>query len=45
LGALLDSTDKLDKSLVGINERIAILEASAIHDNQTQRVSELEEAM
>ena len=45
LGALLDSTDKLDKSLGGINERIAILESCAIHDNQTQRISELEEAM
>ena len=45
LEELLNSTDKLDKSLGGINERIAILETCAIHDNQTQRISELEEAM
>jgi hypothetical protein len=45
LGALLDSTDKLDKSLGGINEKIAILESCAIYDNQTQRISELEEAI
>ena len=45
LGILLNSTDKLDKSLGGINERIAILETCATLDNQTHRISELEEAM
>ena len=45
LGILLDNTDKLDKSLGGINERIAILETCAIHDNQTHRIGKLEEAM
>ena len=45
LGILLDNTDKLDKSLGGINERIVVLETCAIHDNQTHRIGELEEAM
>ena len=45
LRILLDNTDKLDKSLGGINERIAVLETCAIHDNQTHRIGELEEAM
>ena len=45
LGILLDNADKLDKSLGGINERIAVLETCAIHDNQTHRIGELEEAM
>jgi hypothetical protein len=39
---LLNSTDKLDKSLGGINERIAVLEACATHDNQTHRINVLE---
>ena len=45
MGILLDNTNKLDKSLGGINERIAILETCVIHDNQTNRISELEKAM
>ena len=45
LGILLENFDKLDKSLGGINERVAVLETCAIHDNQTHRIGELEEAM
>ena len=45
LGILLDNTDKHDKSLGGINERISVLETCAIHDNQTHRIGKLEEAM
>jgi hypothetical protein len=45
LGILLNSIDKLDKSLGRINERISVLETCATHGNQTHRISELEEVM
>jgi hypothetical protein len=45
LGILFNSTNKLDESLGGINERISILETCATHDNQTHRINKLEEAM
>ena len=42
LEMLLDKTDELDKSLGGIDERISILGTCAVHDDQINRIDELE---
>jgi hypothetical protein len=42
---LLDNTSQVNESIESINKRIAILEASIIHDNQNLRIGELEEAI
>ena len=41
----LDNASKVNESIVSINKRITILEASNIHDNQNLRIGKLEEAM
>ena len=45
LEMLLDKTDELDRSLGGIDERISVLGTCVVHDNQTNRIDELEKAM
>ena len=45
LEILLDKTDELDKSLGGIDERISVLGTCVDHDNQINRIGELEKAM
>ena len=45
LEMLLDKTDELDKSLGGIDERISVLGTNAVHDDQINRIDELEKAM
>jgi hypothetical protein len=42
---LLDNTSQVNESIESINKRIAVLEASIIHDNQNLRIGELEEAI
>ena len=41
----LDDTSKVNESIVSINKRITVLEASNIHHNQNLRIAKLEEAM
>ena len=41
----LENVSKANESIVSINERIAVLEASNTHDTQNHRIGELEEAM
>jgi hypothetical protein len=38
---LLDSTSQVNETIESINKRIAILEASIMHDNQTLRIGKL----
>ena len=45
LEMLLDKTDELDKSLGGIDERISVLGTCVVHDDQINRIDELEKAM
>ena len=45
LEMLLDKTDELDKSLGEIDERISVLGTCAVHDDQINRIDELEKAM
>ena len=41
----LDNASKVNESIVSINKRITVLEASNIHDEQNIRIGKLEEAM
>ena len=41
----LDNVSKVNESIGSVNERINVLEASNIHDNQNLRIGKLEEAM
>ena len=41
----LDNANKFNESIVRINERITILEAGNIRDNQDSRIGKVEEAM
>ena len=41
----LDNISKINESVVSINERIIVLEASDTHVTQSNRIGELEEAM